>query len=96
MKKLLLILLLIPFLGYTQINTFPWTHNFDNGVGLTNWTGDDGDWILNSFGTPSFNTGPSDDMTGGGNYWYVESSSPNFPYKYFVSQTDTFDISSTP
>ena len=35
MKKLQLLLLifLIPFLGYTQINTFPWTHDFDNGVG---------------------------------------------------------------
>ena len=68
MKKLLLLLLLIPFLGYTQINTFPWTHNFDNGVGLTNWNTDDGDWIIDAGGTPSFNTGPSDDMNGGGNY----------------------------
>ena len=96
MKKLLLLLLLIPFLGYTQINTFPWTHNFDNGVGLTNWNTDDGDWIIDANGTPSNNTGPSDDMTGGGNYWYVEASGANYPYKYFVSQTDTFDISSTP
>ena len=48
MKKLLFILLLIPFLGYTQINTFPWTHDFDNGVGLTNWNTDDGDWLINS------------------------------------------------
>ena len=76
MKKLLLTLLLIPFLGYTQINTFPWTHDFDNGVGLdqSQWTGDDGDWIINSGTTGSQNTGPSDDMTGGGNYWYVEAS----------------------
>ena len=98
MKKLLFILLLIPFLGYTQINTFPWTHNFDNGVGLTNWNTDDGDWIIDANGTPSTYTGPSDDMTGGGNYWYVEASGSGigYPYKYFVSQTDTFDISSTP
>ena len=36
MKKLqlLLLTLLIPFLGYTQINTFPWTHDFENYVGL--------------------------------------------------------------
>jgi len=98
MKKLqlLLLTLLIPFLGYTQINTFPWTHNFDNGVGLTNWNTDDADWVIDAGGTPSVNTGPSDDMNGGGNYWYVESSSPNFPNNYFVCQTDTFDISSTP
>ncbi len=98
MKKiqLLLLTLLIPFLGFTQINTFPWTHNFDNGVGLTNWTSDDGDWLIWTGATYSNNTGPSDDMNGGGNYWYVESSSPNYPDMYFVCQTDTFDISSTP
>ena len=96
MKKIILLLLLIPFIGLGQINTFPWTHDFDNGVGLTNWTADDGDWLIWSGSTYSNNTGPSDDMTGGGNYWYVEASSPNFPDMYFVSQTDTFDISQTP
>ena len=97
MKKLLLILLLLPIFSFGQINTFPWTNNFDNGVGLTNWTGDDGDWLLISGSTPSFNTGPQGDhTTGNGGYWYVEASSPNFPNKYFVSQTDTFDISQTP
>ena len=100
MKKLqlLLLTLLIPFLGYTQINTFPWVHDFDNGVGLTNWTtNDDGDWLIWSGSTPSFNTGPEEDhTTGSGNYWYVEASSPNYPYMYFISQIDTFDISQTP
>ena len=75
MKKLqlLILTLLIPFLGFTQINTFPWTHDFDNGVGITNFVngassmGDDGDWVIWSGTTPSNNTGPSDDMTGGGN-----------------------------
>ena len=79
MKRRLFILLLLPFLGYTKINTFPWTHDFDNGVGLTNWAGDDGDWIIDANGTPSNNTGPSDAMTGGGNYWYVEASGANAP-----------------
>ena len=97
MKKILLLLLLLPFVGFGQINTFPWTHNFDNGVGLTNWTGDDGDWLLWSGYTYSNNTGPQGDhTTGSGNYWYIEASSPNYPYMYFVSQTDTFDISQTP
>ena len=59
MKKIILILtFLIPFLGFTQINTFPWTLDFDNGVGLTNWTGDDGDWVIRSGTTPSNNTVP--------------------------------------
>ena len=96
MKKILL-LLLLPIFSFGQINTFPWTHDFDNGIGLTNWTGDDGDWLIWSGPTWSNNTGPQGDhTTGNGSYWYVEASSPNFPDKYFVSQTDTFDISQTP
>ena len=99
MKKiqLLLLIFLIPFLGYTQTNTFPWTHNFDNGVGLTNVGDDDGDWLILSGPTWSNNTGPQGDhTTGNGNYWYIEASSPNYPEKYFMSVTDTFDISQTP
>ena len=97
MKKIILLILLIPFIGFGQVNTFPWTNDFDNGVGLTNWTGDDGDWLLWSGYTYSNNTGPQGDhTTGSGNYWYIEASSPNYPYMYFVSQTDTFDISGTP
>jgi len=97
MKKLLLILLLLPCIIFGQINIFPWTNDFDNGVGLTNWTGDDGDWLIWSGPTWSNNTGPqADHTTGLGNYWYVEASSPNYPDMYFVSQTDTFDISQTP
>jgi hypothetical protein len=96
MKKILL-LLLLPIFSFGQINTFPWTHDFDNGVGLTNWAGDDGDWLIWSGYTYSNNTGPQGDhTTGSGNYWYVEASSPNYPYMYFVSQIDTFDISGTP
>ena len=97
MKKILLILLLLPILSLGQVNTFPWNHNFDNGVGLINLTGDDGDWLIWSGSTTSFNTGPqSDHTTGNGNYWYVEASYPNYPSMYFISQTDTFDISQTP
>ncbi len=96
MKKLLL-LLLLPIFSFGQINTFPWANDFDNGIGLTNWTSDDGDWQLIQGSTPSYNTGPqSDHTTGSGSYWYVEASYPNYPSMYFVSQTDTFDISQTP
>ena len=97
MKKILILLAFIPIITFGQVNTFPWTHNFDNGVGLTNWTGDDGDWLIWSGYTWSNNTGPQGDhTTGNGNYWYVEASSPNYPNMYFVAQTDTFDISQTP
>ena len=83
MKKLqlLLLTLLIPFLGYTQvINTFPWTQDFENGVGLTNvsWDDPNTDWLLQTGPTLSVNTGPQGDhTTGSGTYWYIESSSPN-------------------
>ncbi|MDC0249705.1 T9SS type A sorting domain-containing protein, partial [Flavobacteriales bacterium] len=41
------------------------------------WTqdkSDDFDWGFESFTTPSSSTGPSDDMTGGGDYMYIETS----------------------
>jgi hypothetical protein len=98
MKKLLFILLFIPFLGFTQtINTFPWSHDFDNWIPLEQDSMDDGDWALNQGPTTSQNTGPSfDHTTGNGVYFYVEASYPNYPYKTFISYTPTFDISSTP
>jgi len=61
MKRILFILLFIPFLGYTQINTFPWTYDFENGVALEEDTTDDGDWALRIGSTPSPNTGPQGD-----------------------------------
>jgi hypothetical protein len=98
MKKLLLLAFLIPFIGYTQtINTFPWSHDFENWVSLEQDSMDDGDWALRSGSTPSVNTGPQGDhTTGSGVYFYVEASYPNYPYKTFITYTPTFDISSTP
>ena len=47
MKKLLLILLLLPIFGFGQvINTFPWIHDFENIVGLEQETNDFADWYL--------------------------------------------------
>jgi hypothetical protein len=59
----------------TIINSYPYLETFDSGIG--DWsqaTGDDGNWTLNSGGTQSNNTGPSNDITGGGNYYYTEAS----------------------
>ena len=59
----------------TVISSFPHLETFDSGLG--DWTqdsGDDGNWTLDAGGTPSNNTGPSDDITGGGNYLYTEAS----------------------
>ena len=39
-------------------------------------TNDVFDWLINNGGTTSLTTGPSDDITGGGNYMYIETSVP--------------------
>ena len=77
--------------------TLPYTENFDLGnFGSWTNTGSAGNWILNQFSTPSNNTGPSDDITGGGSYVYVEASSPNYPYVGpFTLTSECFDISSS-
>ena len=48
----------------------PYFEDFDAGIGTTLNNG----WIWDAGGTPSVNTGPSDDMTGGGYYMYYETS----------------------
>lgn len=60
----------------TTISTFPYSQNFETGVGgWTQGTGDNFDWLRDSGGTPSTGTGPS---TGNGDTWYmyIETSSP--------------------
>jgi hypothetical protein len=34
-------------------------------------------WTVDDFGTGSFNTGPGDDVSGGGKYIYTETSGVN-------------------
>ena len=57
----------------------PFTENFDASFPLC-WSqeinNDDFDWDLEAGGTPSANTGPSDDVSIGGNYMYTEASNP--------------------
>ena len=65
MKKLIVLLLLIPILGLGQINTFPWTNDFESYYGLEQDTTDDGDWLLMQGATSSINTGPQGDHTTG-------------------------------
>ena len=97
MKRLILLILLIPFFTLGQISTFPWVHDFENIVQLEQDTNDFGDWWLMQGSTSSVNTGPNGDhTTGSGIYSYVESSSPNFPNKTFIIYTPTFDVSATP
>tara|TARA_R110002020_G_scaffold144946_1_gene318165 strand:- start:14481 stop:17645 length:3165 start_codon:yes stop_codon:yes gene_type:complete len=96
--KNLLLLLLLPVFSFGQIiNTFPWVHDFENGVALEQDTNDFADWYLMQGSTSSVGTGPSGDhTTGNGIYFYVESSNPNFPNKVFIVYTPRFDVSATP
>ncbi|WJJ98177.1 choice-of-anchor D domain-containing protein [Algibacter luteus] len=60
----------------STINTYPYSQNFESGIG--GWTQDTGDnfnWTRDSGGTPSTGTGPN---TGQGDTWYmyIETSSP--------------------
>ena len=54
-------------LACTAVST---CESFDAGF-PGSWTNNG--WILNSGTTPSFNTGPSDDVTGGGLYMFYET-----------------------
>ena len=70
-----------PFIFNTSCDNIiaPYFEDF-NSPALICWSqssGDDFDWKLNSGGTPSSSTnGPADDVSGGGKYIYIETSSP--------------------
>jgi hypothetical protein len=59
----------------------PYLENFDAGLSVC-WANPGAPqfgWTQNSGGTTSGTTGPSDDVTIGGNYMYIESSAPRAP-----------------
>ncbi|MEX2379937.1 MAG: hypothetical protein WD530_04305, partial [Vicingaceae bacterium] len=67
----------------TPINSFPYYQTFDSwsndniermGDDWENVEGDFHNWWIGSDTTPTANTGPIDDMPGGGQYLYVEAS----------------------
>ena len=76
--------------------TLPYIENFDNGIGSWTNTGSAGDWLLNTGGTLSNNTGPTDDVSGGGSYIYIEASTPNYPnVGPFILTSECFDLTNT-
>ena len=46
-----------------------------------------------SGGTPSANTGPSDDVSVGGNYMYTEASNPRDDGDFAIIYSESIDIS---
>ena len=78
MKKILLLLLLLPIFSFSQINTFPWIYDFENILGLEQDTTNDRDWWLNQGPTSSQLTGPQGDQ------WKLAY--------YPIAATDSFKI----
>jgi len=82
----------------------PYLENFDAtpaSLALTSATGpcwtqstnDVFDWIINNGPTTSQTTGPSDDITGGGNYMYTETSVPRAVGDSAILISPAIDIS---
>src|SRR5690606_707101 len=64
----------VPCTG-TAIISYPYTESWNINIGdWSQGTGDNGDWSLNSGGTTSTGTGPNNDYSGGGSYFYTEAS----------------------
>ena len=84
-------------ISYPCVSTnAPYFTDFDSGFPIC-WNqdlNDDFDWTLDASGTSSSNTGPSDDMTGGGNYMYIETSSPRTAGQQAIMYSESIDISS--
>ncbi|WP_439151811.1 LamG-like jellyroll fold domain-containing protein [Winogradskyella sp.] len=80
----------------TTITSYPYAENFESGIGSwTQDTGDDLNWLRDSGGTPSSNTGPS---SGNGDTWYmfVEASGngTGYPNKVANFESPCFDLTS--
>ena len=58
----------------STISSFPYSESFESNDGWNQASGDDGNWLRDSNGTPSSNTGPSDGADGSF-YMFLEASS---------------------
>jgi len=73
----------------------PYIEDFD-GTAPTCWIespNDVFDWTLNTGSTPSNGTGPSDDITGGGNYMHIETSLPRVSGDSAILISPAIDLS---
>ncbi|MDN5205714.1 GEVED domain-containing protein [Fulvivirgaceae bacterium BMA10] len=88
--------------GITCANTvssFPYSESFESGIGVWNQpTGDDGNWVRDSGGTPSNGTGPSTGSNGSF-YMFIEASNNSstgaigYPNKVAIFESPCFDLS---
>ena len=78
------------------IETASYLENFDNSFPncFTQSSNDIFNWTLNSGTTSSTSTGPTDDITGGDDYIYIEASAPRVPDDSAVLYSPFIDISS--
>lgn len=75
------------------VSSFPYAESFENTLGA--WTQSDDDdfnWTVDSNGTPSRSTGPSD-AADDDFYVYMESSTPNYPNRRAILNSPCFDLS---
>jgi len=76
-----------------SVTSFPYQEGFESATLWEQSSNDDFNWTVNSGGTPSSNTGPSSAFEGS-DYFYIESSSPNYSYKTAIIESPCFDLNS--
>ena len=77
--------------------SLPYNEGFESNDGWTQVSGDDGDWVRDSGGTPSNSTGPSS-ASEGSFYMFLEASTNNSPGQIgsnatAILESDCFDLS---
>ncbi len=84
-----------PIPSCTGITNFPYNESFESNLGLwTQGSNDDINWTIDSNGTPSSRTGPSN-ASDGNNYIYTEASGNGngFPNKIAILTSPCIDLS---
>ncbi|MCP4457638.1 MAG: S8 family serine peptidase [Cytophagales bacterium] len=81
----------------STITSFPYSEGFESNDGWTQVSGDDGDWVRDSGGTPSSGTGPSSAVEGSF-YMFLEASTNGSTAQIGANATailesDCFDLS---
>ncbi len=81
----------------STVNNFPYSESFESNDGWTQASGDDGNWVRDSGGTPSSTTGPSSGADGSF-YMFLEASTNGSvgqvgPNANVILESPCFDLS---